>query len=60
MVYRDEGTGKLLVTFSRGEIEELLEHWRQKPETKDMIAKIAEERRDFVSKVIAEIKSRNK
>ena len=59
MVYRDL-TGRLVVRFSRQELIEALERWRQKPETKDMIAKFAKERRAFVDTVIAKTKENKK
>ncbi len=59
MVYRDL-TGRLVVRFSRQELIEALERWRQKPETKEMVAKFAEERRAFVDTVIAKTKENKK
>ena len=59
MVYRDL-TGRLVVRFSRQELIEALERWRQKHETKDMIAKFAKERRAFVDTVIAKTKENKK
>lgn len=59
MVYRDL-TGRLVVRFSRQELIEVLERWRQKPETKEMVEKFAKERRAFVDTVIAKTKENKK
>lgn len=59
MIYRDS-TGELKVRFSRQEIINALEKWRQKPETKEMFAKFAAERQAFIDGVVATIKARTK
>lgn len=59
MVYRN-ADGELKVGFSSQEFKILYERWRQKPETKEMIAKFAAERRAFIDSLVAEIKARKK
>lgn len=59
MVYRN-ADGELKVSLSSQEFKILYERWRQKPETKEMIAKLAAERRAFIDRVLAEIKAREK
>ncbi len=59
MIYRDIN-GKLKVYFSRQDVIDALEKWRQKPETKEMIAKIATERHRFIDNVLADARARKK
>lgn len=59
MVYRD-ASGELRVRFSRQEVIEILKKWRQKPETKEMIAKIATERHRFIDNILADARARKK
>ena len=59
MIYRDIN-GKLKVYFSRQDVIDALEKWRQKPETKEMIARLATERRDIIDKVLAETRTKSK
>lgn len=55
MIYRNS-TGNLKIC----EIKEDIEKWRQKPETKEMIAKLVAEREAFIDRLLAEIKARKK
>lgn len=59
MVYRD-ASGELRVRFSRQEVVEILKKWRQKPETKEMIAKIKAERQRFIDNILADVRARKK
>ena len=59
MFYRD-AAGKLKVSLSSQEFKILYERWRQKPETKEMFAKLAAERGAFIDRLLAEIKARKK
>ena len=59
MIYRDV-TGELKVRFSRQEVIEALKKWQQKPETKEMIARLATERRDIIDKALAEVQTKSK
>ena len=58
-VYRDL-TGEIRVTISRDELMDLLQKWREKPETKQLVAKLNAERREFIDRVMSEINIRQK
>ena len=58
-LYRDL-TGKIRVVISRDELMDLLQNWREKPETKQLIAKLNAERRQWIDKLVAEYGPRRK
>ena len=58
-VYRDL-TGEIRVTISRDELMDLLQKWREKPETKQLVARLNAERRDFINRIMSGINARQK
>ena len=58
-LYRDL-TGKIRVAISRDELMDLLQNWREKSETKQLIAKLNAERRQWIDKLVAEYGPRRK
>ena len=52
-LYRDL-TGKIRVVISRDELMDLLQNWREKSETKQLIAKLNAERCQWIDKLVAE------
>lgn len=60
MVTRDIVTGKLVVRLSREEFLRIYTRWQQKPETREMFAKYAAERKKRVQKILADIEAQKK
>ena len=58
-VYRDL-TGKIRVVVSHDELMDLLQKWREKPETKQLVAKLNAERREFIDRIMSGINARQK
>ena len=58
-IYRDL-TGKIRVTISHDELMDLLQKWREKPETKQLVAKLNAERREFIDRIMSGINARQK
>ena len=58
-VYRDL-TGKIRVIVSHDELMDLLQKWREKPEKKQLVAKLNAERREFIDRIMSGINARQK
>ena len=58
-LYRDL-TGKIRVAISRDELMDLLQNWREKSETKQLIAKLNAERCQWIDKLITDMRMRQK
>ena len=58
-VYRDL-TGKIRVAISYDELMDLLQKWRAKPETKQLVAKLNAERCEFIDRIMSGINARQK
>ena len=58
-LYRDL-TGKIRVAISRDELMDLLQNWREKSETKQLIAKLNAERCQWIDKLVSEYGPRRK
>lgn len=58
-LYRDL-TGKIRVAISRDELMDLLQNWREKSETKQLIAKLNAERCQWIDKLVADMRMRQK
>ena len=58
-LYRDL-TGKIRVVISRNELMDLLQNWREKSETKQLIAKLNAERCQWIDKLITDMRMRQK
>lgn len=58
MIVRDSATGRYKIVMSHEEFMGMYHRWQQKPETQEMFAKIAAERRANVEKILADIKAR--
>ena len=59
VVFRDLN-GEIRVTVSRDELMNLLQKWREKPETKQLIARLNAERREYIEKIMSGIRVRQK
>ena len=53
-------SGHYRVSISREELMMALKRWREKPETRAMLEKMANERRVWVAKVISDMQPRRK
>ena len=53
-------SGHYRVSISRKELMVALKRWREKPETRAMLEKMANERRAWVAKVISDMQPRQK
>ena len=53
-------SGRYRVSISRKELMVALKRWREKPETRAMLEKMANERRAWVAKVISDMQPRQK
>ena len=60
MVVSRDLNGEIRVTVSRDELMNLLQKWREKPETKQLIARLNAERREYIEKIMAGIRVRQK
>ena len=59
VVFRDLN-GEIRVKISRDELLDLLQKWREKPETKQLVAKLNAERREFIDRIMSEVNARQK
>ena len=60
MVVSRDLNGEIRVTVSRDELMNLLQKWREKPETKQLIARLNAERREYIEKIMSGIRGRQK
>ena len=60
MVVSRDLNGEIQVTVSRDELMNLLQKWREKPETKQLIARLNAERREYIEKIMSGIRVRQK
>ncbi len=60
MVVSRDLNGEIRVTVSRDELMNLLQKWREKPETKQLIARLNAERREYIEKIMSGIRVRQK
>lgn len=55
MIIWDPIAGRHKVSLTHGEFMDLYHRWQQKPETRAMFAKIAQERKERVAQIMAQI-----
>ena len=60
MIVSRDLNGEIRVTVSRDELMNLLQKWREKPETKQLIARLNAERREYIEKIMSGIRVRQK
>ena len=60
MVVSRDLNGEIRVTVSRDELMNLLQKWRERPETKQLIARLNAERREYIEKIMSGIRVRQK
>ena len=60
MVVSRDLNGEIRVKISRDELMNLLQKCREKPETKQLIARLNAERREYIEKIMSGIRVRQK
>ena len=60
MIVSRDLNGEIRVTVSRDELMNLLQKWRERPETKQLIARLNAERREYIEKIMSGIRVRQK
>ena len=60
MIVRDAKTGMLKIVMSHDEFMDFYRRWQDEPETKAMFAKLAEERKERIKQIMAQIDAQKK